>query len=135
MKVSKKRIGWQKYEDNIEEQINSPLNKILINSMLPGIEQEDESLQEDEENVGSSTLIMTVSNSIAEQIKLTSNFDCWIGHTNFNLTEDIKNKMNKIDGIEVLRICSRYRFVIGIGKMFNFSEVREEIEQQLTPES
>ena len=44
----------------------------------------------------------------------------------------IKNILNTIDGVEVLKICSRYRFFIGVGKMFDFSEVRKNIEKELT---
>jgi dimeric dUTPase (all-alpha-NTP-PPase superfamily) len=71
-----------------------------------------------------------VPENLSNEIQLLSNFDCWVGHTNFNITEEIKNTMNRIDGIEVLKICSRYRFFIGVGKCFNFKEVREEIEKQ-----
>jgi dimeric dUTPase (all-alpha-NTP-PPase superfamily) len=60
-----------------------------------------------------------------------SRFDCWIGHTNFNITTSIKNKLNEVDGIEVLNIVSRYRFFIGIGKMFKFSDVRKDIEKSI----
>ena len=60
-----------------------------------------------------------------------SRFDCWIGHTNFNLKNSIKNKLNEVDGIEVLNIISRYRFFIGIGKMFKFTEVRKDIEKTI----
>lgn len=128
-----KKIGWQKYEDNIEEQMNSPLTKLLMANFLS---YENEELTEEEEPIENepqpNTLILTVSNQIAEQIQLISNFDCWIGHTNFNLTENIKRKINKIEGVEILKIYSRYRFFIGVGKMFDFTEVRKHIEQELT---
>ena len=62
---------------------------------------------------------------------MADSFDCWLGHTNFNLTEEIKEGLNKVDGIEVLKICSRYRFFVGIGKMFDFSDVRERIEKDI----
>ena len=129
-----RKIGWQKYEDNIEDQMNSPLTKLLMTNFL-SYENEEEAQEESfsEEENRPNTLILTVSNQIAEQIQLVSNFDCWIGHTNFNLTEDIKRKINKIEGVEILKIYSRYRFFIGIGKMFNFTEVRKNIEAELTP--
>ena len=67
-----------------------------------------------------------------ETISLMSRFDCWIGHTNFNITNSIKNKLNEVDGIEVLNVMSRYRFFIGIGKMFKFSDIRKNIEKTIT---
>ena len=68
---------------------------------------------------------------LSNEITLAASFDCWLGHTNFNLTEEIKDNLNKVDGVEVLKICSRYRFFVGIGKMFEFSDVRETIEKNI----
>jgi len=75
-----------------------------------------------------------VPKNFYETISLMSRFDCWIGHTNFNLTNTIKNKLNEVDGIEVLNVMSRYRFFIGIGKMFKFSDVRKQIEETIASE-
>jgi len=127
MKTNKK-IGWQKYEDVIESQIKSPLASMLINSFLDEMNK-DEDL--DDEKITDEPILMAAPESLSNEIQLLANFDCWIGHTNFNLTEEIKNHLNKIEGIEVLKICSRYRFFIGIGKMFDFKSVREDIENKL----
>jgi dimeric dUTPase (all-alpha-NTP-PPase superfamily) len=53
-----------------------------------------------------------------------------MGHTNFDITNRIKETLDSIEGIEILKICSRYRFFIGVGQMFNFSEVRKSIENE-----
>jgi len=127
MKTNKK-IRWQKYEDVIESQIKSPLASMLINSFLDEMNK-DEDL--DDEKITDEPILMAAPESLSNEIQLLANFDCWIGHTNFNLTEEIKNHLNKIEGIEVLKICSRYRFFIGIGKMFDFKSVREDIENKL----
>jgi hypothetical protein len=127
-----KKIGWQKYEDIIESQIKSPLATMFFNAM--GLNAEDQDQDKDgfnnqeEEN---SQVLITVPESLSNEIQLTANFDCWIGHTNFNITEDIKNKINKTEGIEILKIYSRYRFFVGIGRMFEFKDVRKNIEEQL----
>ena len=60
---------------------------------------------------------------------MLTNFDCWVGHTNFNLSKKIASELEKIEGVELLRICSRYRFFIGIGKMFDFKAVRKNLEK------
>ena len=65
---------------------------------------------------------------------MASSFDCWMGHTNFNITQETLDNLNKMEGVEVLKICSRYRFFIGIGRMFDFTEVRKSIEDSLTKE-
>lgn len=129
-----KKIGWQKYEDVIENQLNSPVANYLINSFLGSVPSDNNvnlpALEDDDENI-QEQFIITIPESLSNEISLLTNFDCWVGHTNFNITEDIKKQMNRIEGIEVLKICSRYRFFIGIGKMFSFKEVRKNIEDQL----
>ena len=37
-----------------------------------------------------------------------------------------------LEGIELLKVFSRYRFLVGVGKMFEFSDVRKTIEDTLT---
>lgn len=58
-------------------------------------------------------------------------WDCWIGHTNFDITTDIANIIERVDGIEVLKILGRYSFFIGIAKMFDIKDVRMDIEKLL----
>lgn len=134
-----KKIGWQKYEDVIENQLNSPVANHLINSFLGGvfpesnlpIPEHDHEHDHEDEHLIQDQFTIAIPETLSNEISLLTNFDCWVGHTNFNITEDIKKQMNRIEGIEVLKICSRYRFFIGIGKMFSFKEVRKNIEDQL----
>jgi hypothetical protein len=140
MSKFKPKIGWQKYEDVIEKQISSPmlsniLGNILQNRVLDSeVEDEDDDLEEveHEDILGKQMpLVFPMSQKLLEDIHVISNFDCWVGHTNFDITHKIKDKLDKIPGVELLKICSRYRFFIGIGNMFDFSEVRKNIEKEL----
>lgn len=135
-------IAWQKYEDYLEKQITSPaLVNILqsITSMSAPIVNMDEEEEEDEDYVdvmgeeGSKIAapILPITNQLIEDISMLSSFDCWIGHTNFDITHEIKNKLDKTPGVEVLKVLSRYRFFIGIGKLFNFKNVRKDIEKNI----
>jgi hypothetical protein len=134
------KIGWQKYEDVLEARLQSPLMGQLYRSLASmlaqdadlGEEEFEHSFEEPDEPSIDSPVMMHVDPDLSVDIALVANFDCWVGHANFNLTEDIKNALNTIDGVEVLKICSRYRFFVGIGKMFDFSEVRRNIEKELT---
>ena len=129
-----KKIGWQKYEEMIKSQRSSPFASLLLTNNLNMIDfsedQEDldeidlEMLQDSEKDL----LVVPVPENFNEQLSLLTNYECWVGHTNFDITESIKSAVEKTDGVEILKICSRYRFFIGVGKMFNFSEVRKEIE-------
>jgi hypothetical protein len=137
MKKSK-NIGWQKYEDVLESQINSPLIEQFYQSVLqnlPTDEEEQDLLSNqdipyDEHKSTDEPVMLTLDKDFSNEILLATNYDCWVGHTNFNLTENIKEELNKVEGVEVLKICSRYRFFIGIGRMFDFKEVRKNIEEK-----
>lgn len=133
-----KKIGWQKYEDFIEKQLSSPLlNTIFQNLAMQSMQNyaEDEELDDeaDEESISSSSLnpMVPLTSQLIDDITMLSSFDCWIGHTNFDITPKIKDKLNQIPGVELLKICSRYRFFIGVGQMFDFTEVRNTIEEQI----
>lgn len=147
-----KKIGWQKYEDYVEKQISSPFLSNIIKTIIAqriadeDIEEEEildeedsidlETYEEDEEessvkNILGPSAMLPLTPQLIEDISLISNFDCWIGHTNFDLTHSIKDKLDKIAGVEVLKVWSRYRFFIGIGKMFDFTDVRNNIEKIL----
>lgn len=130
-----KKIGWQKYEDMIKKQISSPLASLMMSINLDlnlemSEEEEDLYQQElDQALESQEVLAVPVPNSFHEQISLVTNYDCWIGHTNFNLTPSIKKEFEEVEGVEVLKICSRYRFFVGVGQMFNFKDVRKTIEE------
>lgn len=134
----KYKIAWQKYEDVIEKQFSSPLITNLIKNMVNPenseevSEEENLNFEEDEEE-NKDLIMMPMSEKIFNELSVVSNFDCWIGHTNFDITYNIKDKLNIIPGVEVLKIFSRYRFFVGIGKLFDFAEVRKNIENEILP--
>lgn len=119
-------ITWQKYEDLLEEQFNTPL-ATTIASYINKTDKTDEEYDDEEFK----TRIVPNPSSYSREIQLTSNFDCWVAHTSFNISENIQNIVNRSEGIEVLQICSRYRFFVGIGKLFDFTNVRVNIEKQI----
>lgn len=140
-----KQIMWQKYEDMLEEQISAPFFKeSILNSLYPEEELEDSDHKYDdkldpnhshnERDMIEKGFKLSFSESLAPEILLTSIFDCWVGHTNFNITKDFVNKLDKSEGVEALKICSRYRFFVGIGRMFDFKNVRKNIEKTLQEE-
>lgn len=143
MKINKK-IGWQKFEDLIESQLTSPVMDRVYKAIYSQYqtmaeedfsEEEIEMMQElMEAEDPSPQAALPIDQKTLDNISMASSFDCWMGHTNFNITEDTLDNLNKMEGVEVLKICSRYRFFIGIGRMFDFKEVRKSIEDSLTKE-
>ena len=55
-------------------------------------------------------------------------FNFWVGHTNFDITKQVADTIEKTDGVETLDIFTRYRFRIGVGKAFYDSEVKQTIQ-------
>lgn len=128
-----RKIGWQKYEDIIESQVNSPILDTILSKYaeMPKEYQEEESTMEYSDEEEESLAMIPLSSKMLDDIAMLNNFECWMGHTNFDITPQIKETLNTIKGIELLKVCSRYRFFIGIGRMFDFKDVRKLIDDQI----
>lgn len=139
------KIGWQKYEDFLEKQVSSPILDSMMEKMTNAIKSDEDEEDEETENLYTSQyeqeeademhspLMLPLSAKFFDDMSLLSTYDCWLGHTNFNITQNIKSELDKIDGIEVMKVCSRYRFFIGVGQMFDFQDVRKQIEDNIIP--
>lgn len=55
-------------------------------------------------------------------------FKMWMGHTNFSITNDIVETIKEVPGVEVLQVMTRYRFIVGVGELFDIRDVRITIE-------
>ena len=137
----KRKIGWQKYENVIEDQLSSPILQELLAITNPPMEmvnteeftyEELESLQKElVYDTQSQSQSVALTYDFISQVNMLAQFDCWVGHTNFNITKTIKDTLNAAEGVEILKVNSRYRFFIGVGKMFDFKDVRTNIEEKL----
>lgn len=127
-----KKIMWENWNEK-EIELVEPIN---FNSMST---EEDigEQLSSLESAMGLSPIFSDMNNllhtpfgmvSSESALKPSDRWECWLGYTNFDLTHKISDKMKFIKGVEALRIMSRYTFCVGVGKMFNFSTVRKDIE-------
>jgi len=99
------------------------------------VDDHDENDNLDKKNIiePSAKIIMTPMGIIPlhEKTACTKIFKFWIGHTNFNITNDISSLIEKIDGVEILDIFTRYRFRIAIGKAFKDRDVMQKIQETL----
>jgi hypothetical protein len=64
-------------------------------------------------------------------LKPSNRWQCWLAYTNFDLTFKVSDKIKTINGVEALKVMSRYTFCVGVGKLFNFTSVRKEIENAI----
>jgi tRNA U54 and U55 pseudouridine synthase Pus10 len=64
-------------------------------------------------------------------LKPSSRWDCWICHTNFDITKSVIKTIEEIPGIEALKAMGRYSFFIGVARLFDIKDVRKKIEETL----
>jgi hypothetical protein len=72
-------------------------------------------------------------------MKPSDRWDCWLGYTNFSITNEIEEQIGGdhtgaeegIEGVEALKVLGRYTFFVGVGKLFDIREVRENVEKKL----
>ena len=58
-------------------------------------------------------------------------FKLWMGHTNFTINRKTAKVIKITPGVEILAIITRYRFMVGVGELFNIRDVRTAIEKSL----
>jgi len=119
-----KKIAWENWKEKVD--YRPPENKL------------EESTEEDEDAIEKSLLsAMEIPRLVQtplgifhyeDKLKPSEKFDCWIGYTNFDITQNISDLIECVDGVEALEVMSRYTFFLGVGKMFNFRDVRLGIE-------
>lgn len=59
-------------------------------------------------------------------------FKLWMGNTNFTITKKVVDAIRTIPGIEILKVLTRYKFIVGVGQLFEFKDVRTAIEKALS---
>ena len=126
-----KKIAWEKWDTDLLEQE-------MIDDVIEASDENEMDLVEEALDLMSKIpkLVTTPAGifQLHDKMNILSQFDCWMGYTNFNVTEGIKDKIEKAEGVEMLMVISRYRFFIGVGKLFDFKNVRHEIEETLIGE-
>lgn len=118
--MSKKRIIlWSycpnKYMFTTQEKNNG--SGPNINLVFQGNRTEKEDWKDDEDDSDSDN-----ESETGREVQL------WMGDTNFDVSPEIAESFGKIVGVEFCRILTRYCFIISPGALFNFSEIRREIE-------
>ena len=65
-------------------------------------------------------------------LKPSDRWNCWLGYTNFDITHTVQDILEETEGVEAIKVLGRYTFFIGVGKLFNPTDVRLNIENILT---
>jgi len=141
MNISKK-VSWEKWRDPFTDDDNhfiAPESFDVDNDN----EDEDEVVKEINELLDESAIeiMQTPMKVVITQMGLvplmehsfpSKIFKFWTGHTNFDITPSIASKIENIPGVETLSIFTRYRFRIGIGKMFKDRDVMYKVQEAVS---
>lgn len=130
-KKVKPLIQWAKTNDPLKT-IDSVIEEQKLYS-LDDLPEEEEGEEEDDVSGKNVNVLFT---SMGGMVLDSSNnlhkiFNFWDGHANFDITQDICNVIEMVPGVEILNIFSRYRFRIAIGRLFNGSDVKADIQKQV----
>lgn len=137
----KKVIMWEKWRDPFGEKDDSDIDDDQYTNFYEDDDNEEDTFDPNDKNIFDEKLknnlgqkhikvIATPMGIIPVNENTASGkiFNFWIGHTNFDITKQVADIIEKSDGVETLDIFTRYRFRIGIGKAFYDSEVKQTIQ-------
>lgn len=120
-----KKIQWLKWEDPLIP--NNENLDIETKSHKDSFKEFDDSEERHVRLViGPYGLLPLNENSVTAKL-----YKLWVGHCNFNITDSIKEKIESVEGVEILRVWTRYRFWLGIANLFDDFEVQNNIEKIL----
>ena len=136
MNISKK-VSWEKWRDPFTDDEH---DFVVPESFDANHEDEDEVVKEINELLDENAIevIHTPMKVVITQMGLipimehsfpSKIFKFWTGHTNFDITPSVASKIENIPGVETLSIFTRYRFRIGIGKMFQDRDVMHKVQE------
>jgi len=117
-------IVWEKWVDPFDEEV------------LQQEESESEEMDEDQilppnHMMPMKAIITPIGLMPMDSLSMSEIFNFWIGHSNFSITKDIASVIEQSDGVEVLDIVTRYRFRVGIGKIFTDRDVMKKINDNV----
>ena len=123
-----KKIEWVKWRDPLKSE---PNENFEIQSFKDSYEANDFE-KEDDHNKH----IRVISGPygvmpLAEHGLSSSQYKLWVMHTNFNVTASILDKINRCEGVEILKVWTRYRCWIGFGNLFDVEKIQAKIEVAL----
>jgi hypothetical protein len=134
-KITNPSIVWQKCHD--------PLFEDAVEYTTPEDFVEEPSFTDDEDFDNKETIDGHIEKKIRvivtpfgimpydQENSIFSILNLWLGHTNFNISLGVADIIEKTEGVETLDIFSRYRFRIGIGKLFISNEVMSNINKKV----
>lgn len=69
--------------------------------------------------------------NVDDELNPYKNFEFWLCHSNFDITKSVAETIIDTPGVEVFRPITRYRFLLGVGDLFPFQDVRASLQEKL----
>jgi hypothetical protein len=136
--MAKRRIQWLKWIDpfNPEDEIDMEDDEDTVTYKDSYEEMEQKQQEHNKPSTGAGPLLVGPMGVIPlnEHNQPSKVFNFWMGHTNFNIEEEVKDIIEKTPGVETLEIYTRYRFRISIGRAFDEDDVMLDIHNRLCPQ-
>lgn len=126
--MSTRKIQWSPHSYTFNKQRN-----IFSKSEEPSPYDELE-VEEDLNQLGvSGYIIDSPMGRFIEDDELNPyrHFEFWLGHTNFDISKEVSDTIMTVPGVEVFYVMTRYRFILGVGALFPFKDVRADIQEKL----
>lgn len=121
------KITWQKWEDPLKTLISKKV------SLLDDDDDDDDSgnIRFKNNNIGPVIVGSLGVIPISEDDLISNKRSFWEAHTNFDITFKTVKLIESTPGVEILRLLTRYTFIISAGKMFTDDEVKTAVEAAL----
>src|SRR5579885_3055934 len=64
-------------------------------------------------------------------VLVSHNMNFWEANANFNLTRSVLQQIEQVEGVETIRLLTRYRMIVSFGKAFDDGAVQKSIDKAL----
>lgn len=127
----KKKIQWLKWFDPLRWQETRGPEQSGEQAMFDSFEPEGE--EDDARHVrmlaGPYGLVPIGEHGLSSKL-----YKLWVAHTNFDITSSVAKTVSQVEGVEILRIWTRYRMWVGVANLFDTQQVQRTIERELCGE-
>ena len=127
----KKKFAWEKWYNLLDDEVESMRQQSEEETVTLDFEESEDTFHgvivpQQPPPVGFVSAIM-------EQNQFINSFDFWVLHTNFDITEEIKEVIESIPGIESITVLTRYRVKVGLTKsgLFNNTQVKQMVQNKI----
>ena len=134
MSVNKK-IAWQSWNAVVEEMYEKNTEIEILEELLLAQEMQESHGEMPIKFIDPAPRVIYTPYGmfpVDSFLKPSDRWNCWLGYTNFDITHTVQDILEETEGVEAIKTLGRYTFFIGVGKLFNPTDVRLNIENILT---